>query len=120
MHGAGSTDDHPVIPVTVQEAGEQVIPRCDFCFCDYPEYVLPVRNFVKGISGSMGDWAACETCIQLVEKNRWNALYDRTAAGYEARHGEMPPAVQTSMRSLHRTVRKNITGAPRVVGEWKP
>lgn len=124
MHSIATLDpgevDHPPIPVSVEDAGEQFRPRCDFCYGDYPPFVLPVRDFVRGVSHSGGGWAACENCAPLIEKNMWGRLAIRSFTGYKARHGtdntaEDDAAQLTQIKGMHRQVRKNITGALRPV-----
>lgn len=107
--------DHPVIPVLVAEAPEQLQEKCDFCFADETSWVVPARTFqMPHVSGhvSTGDWAACAHCGPLIAKDRWNELFRRVKVSWEARNGAMAPMVETSVKSMHRTLRKNITGAP--------
>lgn len=118
QHSIATTDpeevDHPPIPVTAQEAGEQLRPRCDFCYSDYPEFILPARTFREGGPGvSVGDWAACEMCARCIEKDAWNKLMERVVASWEARQGPMSPQVAADLRRMYRTLRKNVTGSIR-------
>lgn len=116
IHSLASLDpaekDHPPIPVLPEEAGEQTRARCDFCYADYPEYVLPVKSFtaITGMAESVGDWAACEMCARLIESNQWNALQTRVRTSWEARHGEFADELEREQKRLYRVLRKNITG----------
>lgn len=107
--------DHPVIPVLPEEAGEQARPRCDFCYADYPEWILPARDFVAipGRSVSTGDWAACEMCAREIRKDAWNALVRRVHASYVARHDADGPESPEDFKRLYRALRKHITGGLR-------
>lgn len=119
IHSLATTDpeeiDHPPIPVLPEEAGEQMRPRCDFCYADFPEWVLPARDFtaIPGVSESTGDWAACDLCAREIEKDRWNVLQRRVRASWEARHGVMPDEVEQAQKRLYRLLRKNVTGSLR-------
>lgn len=114
VHSFASQDpgelDHPPIPVSPEEAGEQLRARCDFCYADYPEYRLPVRTFGRGASVSVGDWAACDGCARCIEKDEWNRLMDRVVTSWESRHGPMSAAVTADLKRMYRQLRKNITG----------
>jgi hypothetical protein len=105
--------DHPAIPVTPDEAGDQVIGRCDFCYADEVKYTLPAESFIIGRHGSQGDWAACDGCAREIEKNAWNALLRRVLASHTARHGAPPPEVEQALRALYRELRKHVTGSLR-------
>jgi len=120
VHSFGSQDpeelDHPPIPVSTEEAGEQLRSRCDFCYADYPEYQIPARTFTRGASVSVGDWAACDGCVRLIQRDQWNKLMERVVASWTARHGQMSEAVRADLRGMYRQLRKNITGSPRRTG----
>jgi hypothetical protein len=111
----GGVEDHPVIDVFPRDAPEQVRGLCDFCYAEAPTWIVPARSFeLPKIpnAGSTGDWAACVHCAPLVAKDRWNEVFRRSKAGYEARNGAMIPPVETALKAMHRKLRKNITGAP--------
>lgn len=117
QHSTASRDpdeiDHPPIPVSPEEAGEQLRARCDFCYADYPEFVVPAKSFGTGIGESVGGWAACEACAGHIEADAWNRLMERVVASWEARHGPMEESIRTGLNRLYRTLRKNITGSVR-------
>jgi hypothetical protein len=112
VHTVGDAGaDHDPIPVPVDQA-LVVAGRCDFCYADYPEWVIPAREF-EALPGHMssGDWAACEACARLIESNQWSALQRRAAQSWLQRHGEpMAPLVLAGLPRLYRLLRKNITG----------
>lgn len=113
MHTVGDLNaGHKAVPIPQSEA-QVVIGRCDFCYEDYPAWVVPAREF-EVLSGhvSTGDWAACETCAALIEGNRWSALVRRAQEGWESRHQQqMPEGLAASLPRLYRLLRKNITGS---------
>lgn len=110
----GGTEDHPVIPVFTSEAPQQLRELCDFCYAEGTSWVVPARTFQmpNQPSVSTGDWAACAHCGPLVAGDRWNTLFRRAKAGYEARNGPMNSFVETALKAMYRKLRKNITGAP--------
>jgi hypothetical protein len=129
FHGEAIADepdvkDHPVIAVLDTDVPlEHIRAKCDFCFADDPEYVLPARSFENpgGITGSDGDWAPCAACADLIQKNDWKGLLRRARAGYEARHQiVMTGEMVTAVASLYRRLRKNITGPIRPLGSTRP
>jgi hypothetical protein len=113
--------DHPVVPVLPGEVHTN--GKCDFCYGDNPTFIVPVRTFefdgvprielpevtIKGM-GSIGDWAACEPCAKLIERNAWSALLRRLQ---ENDPRAAIPEVATSTRRRWRKVRANITGSVR-------
>lgn len=104
-------EDHPAVPVSLAEV--EAIGRCDFCNVDLPRWVVPARTF-EVLPGSMshGDWAACNTCCQLIATRRWETLI-RRAAENSAYKDMMPPAaLKASLASLYSKLKKNITGEP--------
>lgn len=117
-HTIGTIDeghaDHPVIPVDTREAPQQLQEKCDFCYADGTTWVIPASTFKlpHQESVSVNDWAACAHCGPLIAKDRWNELFRRVKASWEARQGPMLPPVETSLKALYRALRKNITGAP--------
>lgn len=121
-HSIASTDptefDHPPVPVTREQAGLQQRPRCDFCFEDDPTWVVPARSFSMFPGESVGDWAACEECARCISTNQWNRLRLRAQDGWARRHPERATAevmsvVEGGISRMYRTLRRNITGAPR-------
>ena len=113
---ADQPEDHQPVPVLPGEVPTR--GRCDFCQAEDPTWVLPARDFdLVGLpTGSKGDWAACDTCANLISMDRWNALLARAVASWEERHGKDSIA-PVFMGRLYRTLRKNITGAIRPLEE---
>lgn len=121
-HSLASRDpaelDHLPVPVPVEEAPAQLRGRCDFCYQDDPEWVVPARSFqMLPESGFVTDWAACGVCVVYVQRGEWNALLRRAVASWQEQHGEpMVVDAQVMLRRMYRQLRKNITGAPRRMG----
>ncbi|WP_336794082.1 hypothetical protein [Gordonia malaquae] len=109
LHPARVGDaDHDVVPV---EAGPDWRGFCDFCRTGTATWVLPVSDFHVQGQVSAGDWAVCDTCAPLIEKNQWNALVRNIASTYE---GDIPVGdVTTTLNGLYRLVRKHTTGGLR-------
>lgn len=86
-HGTG-THDHE--PRPVNEVPDDVILVCDFCLTPHPVWDMPAKNMeqdmVKMDSDtflmSVSDWAACNTCKELVVADDYERLTDRAIAGH--------------------------------------
>jgi hypothetical protein len=107
--------DHIAVPVPAADAPQQVRARCDFCSGENPTWELPARDFeFEGIagSGSIGDWAACDICADLIRKNAWTALTKRSAEWFGKNNNQPPLDGQglANLRRMHRQLRQNITG----------
>lgn len=104
------TEDHPAIPVPLDE--ETVEEKCDVCFTDHPQWVLPARDFQAhpALPISTSNWALCDVCAALVKGDRWEALYERAVENYEARHGAMLPEGHAIIRTMYAMLRENVTG----------
>jgi hypothetical protein len=121
IHSIATWDPDEVdhLPVPVEDTEIHTRERCDFCYGDGTVWVVPARDFLDryGIGMSGGDWAACETCGQLLARNEWNGLMRRAKLSWEDRHGPMSPQVERDLRAQYRRLRKNITGAVRRIEE---
>lgn len=107
--------DHPAIPVDDTEV--PVNEKCDFCFSDGTEWILPARAFQVGPNhGSQGDWAACSPCAELVRKDDWNGLMRRVKEMWPGHLGTgLSPDGELWLRRTYRALRKNRTGALRKI-----
>ena len=66
---------------------------CDFCSSASPIWRYPARTFiaycVPNVAGeSVGDWAACETCRQLIEADDRRGLAQRSVEQLISDHPE--------------------------------
>lgn len=104
--------DHDPEPVPQSQA-VVVADRCDFCYADHPQWVVPARSFMLMAGhNSGGDWAACDECAPLIERDQWSALARRAKEGWEERHGvPMPGPVADNLSRMYRLLRRNITGS---------
>jgi hypothetical protein len=70
-------EDHPAVPVDVDEI--DVNQRCDFCSAEPVTSVVLARKFdlPNTRSSSVGPWAACQPCGDLVARNEWGRLVTR-------------------------------------------
>lgn len=102
---------HEPVPVRQSEA-EFVAGRCDFCFADFPQWIVPAHAFeVAPGHMSNNDWAACNECAELIEGDRWTGLLRRAKASWETRNGGMSPGVEANLGRLYRLLRRNISGS---------
>jgi hypothetical protein len=123
VHGI-QDDDHLPVPVEPDDVLAEY--RCDFCNMDESTYRLPVRPFplpfARNIMEALNeagapdhmsgqDWATCNTCARYIELNQWSAVLRRAVVQWEKTHGRILPEIRTHLASLHRSVRKNITGS---------
>ena len=54
-------------------------PKCDFCGASEVAWAYPAKSFVYDeISGSLGAWAACSECSDLIEAENHHALAKRS------------------------------------------
>ena len=111
-------EDHPAVPVDLGD-GIHPRPRCDFCDSEQPTWELPARSFIlPGLSSgpvedaSHGNWAACDRCAQMIDRNQWNALRRRALAAWSDRADDptQQTAVERQLGQLYRQLRRNITG----------
>jgi hypothetical protein len=74
-HIRPSLKDHVVVPVDPGDV--EVNGHCDFCDVPEPTEVVVADTFITGLSRSVGNWAACEECAELVRRRRWSQLVTR-------------------------------------------
>lgn len=111
-------EDHPPVPVPKKEVG--VRARCDFCNIDVDGdqvWTVPADTFTAPAPGrdgnpyvSVGDWASCPTCADLIARGRWGALVTR---GIEVRRkrGDLNVGRRV-MVELYNRLQAHITGPP--------
>jgi hypothetical protein len=94
---------------------------CDFCSAPDPEWRHPARSFVgyvaAGVVGeSVGDWAACQQCHQLIVSGERVRLTERSVVTFIAKHPELKAVkteLATEMGILHAQFFGNRTGPAR-------
>lgn len=81
----GTWADHPARPV--DEVAEDRILICDFCLEPHPMWDFPCAPMQPVIASSdtaivsVGDWAACNTCKELVVSDDYVDLVERILHG---------------------------------------
>lgn len=119
-------EDHVVVPVPIEDLPNLRV-KCDFCFAEITRettWTVPATDFPMptGIEGdtSLGDWAACARCAELITKGRWNYLASRATVGAEAEHRRlgqpMPPADELNefLIEVYARLREHMTGIPQL------
>jgi hypothetical protein len=94
-------------------------PICDFCSSPEVAFVYPARTFAAyvfdGIVGeSVGNWAACPTCHELIESDHQADLVERSLETLIERQPEMKYAeieLRDQIRSFHVLFFRNRTGS---------
>ena len=92
---------------------------CDFCSEPSVIFRYPAQSFVAyvaaGIAGeSVGDWAACAICHQLIQAGDWAALSERSLRTLIEKHPEMQDAeaaLRAQIADFHRMFFANQAGA---------
>lgn len=66
----GNTN-HPVDPVLYDPTTMELVGVCDFCSTPGPRWRYPATSFIDTVGqyGSVEDWAACQRCHDLIEKD---------------------------------------------------
>ena len=92
---------------------------CDFCSRSRVAWRYPARSFVAyviaSIGGeSVGDWAACDECHDLIESGDSKGLKERSLNALIGRHPEMASvrdSLAEHLAALHMLFFENRTGA---------
>ena len=103
---------HDPVPVEPPEGWRGV---CDFCLTERAQWNIPAKTFTTPVQThtSAEDWAACDVCVSLIERNQWNALVRRVMEQSRAKYPDWPQdEIEPQLKALYRALRKNITGAP--------
>lgn len=91
---------------------------CDFCSAPDPQWRYPARNFIGyeagGIIGeSIGEWAACQECHQLIVLDERARLTERSVVSFIAFQPELVAIrseLETELGTLHGRFFENRTG----------
>lgn len=77
---------------------------CDFCNTAGAQWRYPCQSFTRTVNGNervrvamLGDWHACSTCHQMVSRNEWGRLRNRTLKRYARRFGTDTATVTAAM-----------------------
>ncbi|HEY1437399.1 MAG TPA: hypothetical protein VGG82_07840 [Casimicrobiaceae bacterium] len=83
------------------------IPICDFCSAPKVLWRYHAHDFVMDIPeapvdwGSDGDWAACDICHELIERDERNGLAYRSALRFAIQHDVEMKLILPRIRDLH-------------------
>ena len=83
--------------------------RCDFCSSLAPTWRYPCDSFVvdEELTGSEGDWAACDVCHDAIEIRDLNKLAYRSLHGGVVLYEMFPAAeravIEQRLRAYHRS-----------------
>lgn len=121
-------EDHPPVAVHASEMPTHNA-RCDFCNRDVAHediWTVPASDFqlpqVVGITAdghadstrpqmSIGDWAACRDCVNLVQRDRWTQLIKRVQETSPS--GRLSDGVQKAwLTALYRKLAVHIRAEP--------
>lgn len=87
---------------------------CDFCCADHPCWEYPADDFIAfAAQGSLGSWAACETCHGLIEAGDHDGLAQRSLATFCHRQEltrQESVKVLAILRDLHVAFRQHRAG----------
>lgn len=119
----GESPEWPSIHVTqIEEIDgrriESVLtsPVCDLCGDIYPAWDYDCSDFaIHEIDfASMGEWAACNQCSELIELGDYEKLLKRSLDNHEGREhrSEWEPRI----RRIHQTFRENRIGERKAWG----
>lgn len=98
--------------------------KCDFCSSPAVRWRYPARDVNMGVvlSGgksvmhnSRGDWAACDTCHDMIEAGDYTSLLNRSIERFPgpAEQVFLPPSlIAGSVTSAHRAFRNACKDAP--------
>lgn len=92
---------------------------CDFCSAPNVAWRYPAQSFlayaIAGVVGqSVGDWAACRTCHELIEAGDRRGLLERSLGTLLEKNPEMRPAeseLRNQIAHFHRLFYDNQTGS---------
>lgn len=95
---------------------------CDFCSAtpiyasyDCADFVMdtPMGKQVPLDSVSKEAWAACKVCSELVDKEDWEGLLDRSVETFRQKYGTVIPAdwLRPELRKVHDLFRRNMRKA---------
>jgi hypothetical protein len=107
-----------------QEMGDQIVEpfpgreMCDFCSERLTTQLYACKNFLVPRTKtalfqheSVGAWAACRTCAELVDGERWSELTDRALSNFIKQHGVPRYGhcdVREQFREIHQLFREHL------------
>jgi hypothetical protein len=101
--------NHDADPIRLADSGNEIVGTCDFCSQPGCTWTYPCESFRVGTYGSVGNWAACDTCHRAITRNDWNSITKRAVAHHPP---AMQPAARTWVRQIHTEFRRHRQGPP--------
>ncbi len=94
LHSRETMQDHVSVPVDAGTHLERISQRCDCCDADKITHIALAHDFdfppVHQLpQRSIGHWALCAECAELIRRRRWSGLVSRVRAS--APVGKMVP-----------------------------
>ena len=91
---------------------------CDFCSERPTTQIYACKNFLVPLTQtavfqreSVGAWAACRACAELVDGERWSQLTDRALTNFIKQHGVPRYGhcdVREQFREIHQLFREHL------------
>jgi hypothetical protein len=93
--------------------------ECDFCSSRPVFKIFSCQNFIVPWTKtwvfqheSVGGWAACRKCAELIDAGRWSELSDRAFVKFAKAHGGIPrydqQPLKQQFRELHNLFREHM------------
>ena len=97
----------------IPEPGGEV---CDFCTGGPIDKLYSCRNFIWNkraifVHESIGAWAACRDCAELIDRDAWSSLTERALQCFAREHAVARydlPAVREQLREIHQLFRQHM------------
>lgn len=107
-------DDHDPDPIPASRVANEMVGTCDFCAAPHPEWCYPCDDFTVSVTtspdyGSVGDWAACRDCHDLIERGHFDKLARKAVRSHPAR---VRPVAVELVAALHAGFRAHRGGPP--------
>jgi hypothetical protein len=93
---------------------------CDFCTAEPIQKLYRCGNFLwqrQSIfpHGSVGEWAACRECAELIDNEKWNSVTERSLRYFLRKH-TVPrydfPILREQFREIHELFRQHRLSEP--------
>lgn len=98
----------------IQDSPETLI--CDFCSAPDPPYYYNAADFqfTKLDWASRGAWVACHDCRDLIERDDWDTLHQRTIDSHHSSSQEELEAVKLMATLAHAGFRAHRWGSVQI------
>lgn len=108
-------DWYPHEPIPVEAPYMDGRHVCDFCGVEDPVWAYRCGDFVSDESAtwtaaSLGSWAACHACSDLIEADEWEALAAYCVTMIESRYGKMTGGAEKTTRTIQGLFREHRVG----------